>query len=292
MPSHRRHSRKTDKQKGIFTIPELRVAFENIEDMVAAMIKQKKSDAEITTALTTEWMRVFYRKLDKNSAKSYVDYVREEVKMGRSPHKTSKSRSSKQRGTRKNQMGGGNQDATSPSMALQGAPLDYDTRPGIYPPAGDIQPNSYSPSTPYVDSGFNTTVPEQGYKHDQEILPPNKLYPTQPGESGTLGLSGGGKARRTRNRRLRLRKGTQKGGAPSWFPQPLQGAPTARFLESTAPPSLQYTALQTFNGLPPPNLSPDPSQNQLKYLMGASEIPLDISVAKIPVNLKTDIRVN
>jgi hypothetical protein len=298
MPSHRRHSHKTDKQKGIFTIPELRVAFENIEDMVASMIRQKKSDAEITSALTAEWMKVFYRKLDKNSAKSYVDYVREEVKMGRSPHKTgsgsgSGSGTSKRRGTRKNQKGGGGQDATSSSMPLQGAPLDYDTRPGIYPPAGDIPPKSFGPSTPYIDSGFNVAVPEQGYKHDLEILPPNRLYPTHPGESGKLGLSGGGSRRtRTRTSRLRLRKGTQKGGAPSWFPQALQGAPMARLTESSSPPSVQYTAFQTFNGLPPQNLSPDPSQNHLKYLMAPGGKSPDISVAEIPINLKSDIRVN
>lgn len=294
MPSHRRHSHKTDKQKGIFTIPELRISFEYIEDMVADMIKQKKSDVEITGALTQEWQKIFYRKLDKNSAKAYVDYVKEEVKMGRGSRKTGHIR----KGTQKNQKGGGSQDATSPNMPLNGASLDYDTRAGLYPPAGGIPPNSYGPSTPYVDSGFNVAVPEPGYKHDLEILPADRLYPTQPGESGKLGLSGGAK-RSSKTLRLskRIGKGrkmnrTQKGGAPSWFPQTLQGAPFARIMESSAPPSVLYTADRTFNGQPITNLSPDPSQNHLKYLMGPNYGPLDLTVAKIPIDLKSDIRVN
>jgi hypothetical protein len=286
--SHRRHSRKhkTDKEKGIFTIPELRVAFEHIEDMTADLIKKKKSDDDIQKSLIEEWQKVFYRKLDRESAKSYIEYVREEVKMGRSARKT-----------RRSLKGGGGQDATAPAMALQGAPLNYDTRPGVYPPAGDIPPNAYGATLSYVDKGFNVAVPEPGYKHDLQILPPEKLYPTAPEESGKLGLSGGG--RKARSLRISRKKGkrslrgrTQKGGAPSWLVQPLHGAPLARVFESSAPPSVQYTAMRTFEGQPPQNLSPDPSQNNLKYLMGPNDVPIDLTVAKIPVNLKADIRVN
>lgn len=289
----RKITRKTDKERGIFTIPELRIAFEHIEDMVADMIKNKKPNEYIIKSLTEEWQNTFYRKLDKDSASAYIDYVREEVRMGRSSRKLGR------KSTRKYYSGGGQQDATSPSMALNGAPLDSVTRAGIYPDAGNIPPESYGPSTKYIDSGFEVAYPEKGYAQDSMILPPTKLYPTRPEESGHLG---GGRRRKsasrrtrkngknTRNRRNKTR--SQNGGAPSWFPQPLLGAPTPRLIASNAPPSVQDTAYKTFMGLPPMNISPDPSQNRLNYLMGPKIDQVDISVSKIPINLKSDIRIN
>jgi hypothetical protein len=286
---------KTDKERGIFTIPELRISFEHIEDMTADLIKQKKSDDDIIKQLTEEWRKTFYRKLDKDSAKAYVEYVREEVRMGRRGRKMSSHGRSHSRKNRR-QNGGGAQDATSPMMPLEGAPLDYVTRAGIYPPAGDIPPNAYGNTWAYVDNNFNVAVPEQGYKVDQLAFSQPRLYPTAPEQSGKLGLSGGRRGDRTRGLRISRKKGRQsrrqKGGAPNWFPQPLVGAPLPRAFESTAPPTLQYTVARTFDGQPTMNLSPDASQNHLKYLMGPREDVPDLTVAKIPVNLKQDIRVN
>ncbi|NDG33305.1 hypothetical protein EB118_24965 [bacterium] len=283
-------SDKTDKEKGIFTIPELRISFEHIEDMTADLIKKKVPDNEIITQLVEEWQKTFYRKLDKDSAKAYIEYVREEVRMGRRGRKVS-SRTDTRKNRRQN--GGGAQDATSPSMSLLGAPLDYVTRAGIYPPAGDIPPNAYGKTWAYVDNNFNVAVPEQGYKVDQLPFSEPRLYPTAPEQSGKIGLSGGRRRRSLRISRKKTRASRrQKGGAPSWFPQPLIGSPLPRAFESSAPPSLQYTAMIAFSGQPTQNLSPDPSQNNLKYLMGPrAEIPY-LEVSKIPINLKQDIRVN
>ena len=139
---HTRKSHKTDKEKGIFTIPELRVSFERIEDNTADLIRKQLSDDEIAKHLSDEWQRTFYRKLDKDSANAYVEYVRGEVRMGRRGKKLSK--------TRKNQSGGGAQDATSPFMPLHGAPINAVTRAGVYPPAGDIPPNAYGHTWAYV----------------------------------------------------------------------------------------------------------------------------------------------
>ena len=284
-----RKTKKTDKERGIFTIPELRVSFERMEDMTAELIRHTFSDEEICEKLMAEWKKTFYRNLDKKSAQSYIEYVREEVRMGRRGRKLSKA-------SRKNkkQSGGGAQDATSPNMQLIGAPLDYVTRAGVYPPAGDIPPNAYGKTWAYIDNGFNVSVPEQGYKVDQLPFSNSKLYPTEPEQSGKLGLSGGKRSGRFLriSRKKTKRTSRQKGGAPSWFPTPLIGSPLPRAFESSAPPTLQYTASRTFDGQPPHNLSPDPSQNHLKYLMSPREYVDDISVARIPINLKNDIRIN
>jgi len=285
---------KTDKERGIFTIPELRVGFERIEDMVADLIKKKESDSEISKKLVEEWRKIFYRTLDKDSAKSYIEYVREEVRMGRRARKMSSSKTRKQ-------AGGGAQDGTSPFMNLQGADINTVTRPGLYPPAGDIPPNAYGKTWAYVDNNFNVSVPEQGYKYDQTPAAASRLYPTAPDQSGTLGLAGGARStgrnrnrNRNRNRKtLKIsRKRKQAGGATSLFPDALYGAPFPRIFTETVPESLPTTAMRTFNGQPPHNVSPDPSQNSLKYLMGPNMGHMDATVAKIPVNLKNDITVN
>lgn len=128
MPKHhtrkRHHLRKSEKHREeALTIPELRRAFEHIEEFAIT----HKDDVK---ALQEEWKKLFYKELDKESAQAYLEHVKTLPKRGRTLRKT---------------RGG--------ASALAGAPLEYTTRPGIYITPG-INEGSYAQVPAYVASGF------------------------------------------------------------------------------------------------------------------------------------------
>lgn len=290
--SRKSHIDKTDKEQGIFTIPELRVAFDHIEDFLHNLVPQQKSTDETAKLLKEEWKRTFHKELDEESAKSYIEHVTEEMKRGyrRNNHRLSR-RSHKRRAYK----GGGAQDATAPAMALQGAPMDYATRPGIYPAQG--QTSGYGPVTEYISNGFNVAVPQQGYKVDQDVnLMGARLYPTVPEQSGTLSLRGGGgkgqgrrssrNSRSSRNRVTRRDKNRRQGGGLSQFFSALSPAPYPHVYNSTNPPGTVQQLQQEFQGRPPMNNSSDASANKLDYQMNGKPLMIDPKVTsiKLPMN--------
>ena len=138
-----RKQHHTKKYSGIMTIPELRRSFEHIEDFLTKELNSKASKGEIVTHLQKEWEDVFFKPLNRKAAEAYVEHVM-----------TYKSR----RLTRKS---GKKHGGAEP---LAGAPLDYNTRPGLYIQPAAIPPNAYGNILDYVSKGFWN--PEQAHSYD------------------------------------------------------------------------------------------------------------------------------
>jgi hypothetical protein len=175
----RRHSARKS-EKGIASIPELRRAFEHIEDVVDRKIKQKVPKEEISKELRKEWHNVFFKALDKKSADAYV----EERMAQKGRRVTRRARSSRSKGG---------------AQAIAGAPLDYMTRQGIYLAPGQIPtaqghlplssgaPSAYGSYVQYVDKGFWNPEPGQSY----DPVPGQPAWPVVPAGMGSNAVKGG-----------------------------------------------------------------------------------------------------
>ena len=180
----RRHSARKS-EKGIASIPELRRAFEHIEEVVDRKVKQKVSKEEISKELRKEWQGVFFKALDKKSADAYVDERMSQK--GRRVTRRARSRRSK----------GG-------AQAIAGAPLDYMTRQGVYLAPGQIPiahghlplssggPSAYGSYVQYVDKGFWNPEPGQSY----DPVPGQPPWPVVPAGMGSNLVKGGKRALR------------------------------------------------------------------------------------------------
>ena len=152
----RRHSARKS-EKGIASIPELRRAFEHIEEVIDRKVKQKVPKEEISKELRKEWQGVFFKTLDKKSADAYVD-----------ERMSQKGRRVTRRARRSSRSKGG-------AQAIAGAPLDYMTRQGVYLAPGQIPtaqghlplssgaPSAFGSYVQYVDKGFWNPEPGQSY---------------------------------------------------------------------------------------------------------------------------------
>ena len=99
---------KNTSRKSVLTIPQLRKAFNHMDNVVEDLRKKAKhSFPEAVAIYREEWSKVFKRDLSPADAASYLKF-RYGLKSGK---------------TRKTRMRGG-----SP---LSGAPLDYQLRPGV-----------------------------------------------------------------------------------------------------------------------------------------------------------------
>ena len=110
MAATRKASRK---QKGLksmngkaMTIPELKHAFDSLEQETHTILKEKVGSAEHVRKFQGAWKRIFHRPVSAKAAESYLQI----------------KRSAPARGKTRKQKGG---------AALAGAPLDFTTRPGI-----------------------------------------------------------------------------------------------------------------------------------------------------------------
>jgi len=163
MPKHhtrKRHLRKSVKHhEEALTIPELRRAFEHIEEYAMAHMSDVKG-------LQEEWKKVFYKDLDKESALAYLEHVKTLPKKAKALRKTR---------------------STKGGAALAGAPLEYMTRPGIYLTQGGIDENSYAQVPKYVASGFWN--PEMGISYDP--VPGQPAWPVPYASTGSNLVKGG-----------------------------------------------------------------------------------------------------
>jgi hypothetical protein len=181
----RRHSARKS-EKGITSIPELRRAFEHIEDVVDRKLKQKVPKEEISKELRKEWHGVFFKTLDKKSADAYVE-----------EQMSHKGRRVTRRAQRSRRSKGG-------AQPIAGAPLDYMTRQGVYLAPGQIPtaqghlplssgaPSAYGSYVQYVDKGFWNPEPGQSY----DPVPGQPPWPVVPAGMGSNLVKGGKRALR------------------------------------------------------------------------------------------------
>lgn len=244
---HKHHSRKAHHtaKEHIQTIPELRRAFEHIEKVGNDLCHKAMSDA--VPAFQEEWKKTFYRELEKKSAEAYLEHLKKSHKGGpRRKHKTRRLR-------------GGM------------APLDYQTRPGIYLAPDQVPPNSYAQVPKYIESGFWN--PERSTTYDP--VPGQTTFPlATPSGMGTnaypaaFGVKGG--ARKTKKLRGGMAALSQA------FMRPFS---------SMVPPSVLQDAQTAFYG-EKLGASPDPIDANFKYQMAAGAKPApSLSVTAIPVDL-------
>ena len=126
---------KTRKsKKGAMTIPELRKAFDHMENFTLHLVSKTKDSTARRKAFQKEWMKVFHRSVDDKAANAYLQFE------------------SKKRGKTKRQRGG--------AEPLAGAPLDYSTRPGVYSPYG-VFPAYVSSGLDFYDK-INQQAPVAG----------------------------------------------------------------------------------------------------------------------------------
>ena len=181
----RRHSARKS-EKGIASIPELRRAFEHIEEVIDRKVKQKVPKEEISKELRKEWHGVFFKALDKKSADAYVE-----------ERMSQKGRRVTRRARRSSRSKGG-------AQAIAGAPLDYMTRQGVYLAPGQIPtaqghlplssgaPSAFGSYVQYVDKGFWNPEPGQSY----DPVPGQPPWPVVPAGMGSNLVKGGKRALR------------------------------------------------------------------------------------------------
>lgn len=128
----RRHTKQTKSNaEGVMTIPELRRAFEHIEDMIHKCHTSGETKEEIIKHIRKEWMRVFRKELSRSSAEKLV---------------MDHTASHRKRGTRKR---GG-------AAPLGYAMIDHQTRPG------DYSYSSQGGMGDYFVKGLAVGIPESG----------------------------------------------------------------------------------------------------------------------------------
>jgi len=136
--------------KTVQTIPQLRRLFEEVEDFVDAHIAKRTSKDTMVKEFRKMWKRLFMKEMDKKSADAFIDDRMKSKKILRH--------------TRKQKQGGG--------AVLQGAPLDYTTRPGVYLESNQIPDKGQIPQVSgggfgsyidYVHSGFWNPQEAQTY---------------------------------------------------------------------------------------------------------------------------------
>lgn len=273
MPQTRR-LRKGSKGKGtdVLTIPELRRAFEHVENFVVANLLAPRK--ELVEGFQKEWKLTFHKELSRSDAEAYVDHVK-------AMHKVTEAMTRKRR--RHPHHGGG-------AAPLAGAPLDYMTRPGLYITPG-VNQGSYALVPAYVDKGFWN--PEPGHSYDP--VPGQTRYPTlTPAGMGSnlvsdIGKQGGGTRSKRQGRRRTLRGGATFLDASLTAARQLMMRP----IPSSQPPSALQDAQTAAYGQPL-GASPEASQPAYRFQM-APYMPHgqgNFAVSPIQTNLMRDISRN
>jgi hypothetical protein len=125
-------ARKTTKRKvrttKPATIPALKHSFDALDRAVADILRAKLNQKQAVKKFQEQWRRIFGRPVDAIAASAYL-----QVK-GRGNRRSTR----KQRG----------------GAAIQGAPLDFQTRPGVDGAHGSFPA--------YVSNGFGVGVPQPG----------------------------------------------------------------------------------------------------------------------------------
>lgn len=233
---------KQKKHSGINTIPELRRAFEYIEEFVDNKISKHESKEHICKDLRKEWRNIFMRELTKASADAFIL-----ERMNHRPHRTIRRK-------------GG--------AMLAGAPIDSVTRPGLYlapgqapdanghMPLSNQAPSAYGSYSQYVNDGF--TVPQMGISYDP--IKGQSTFPV-PGENMGSNVVKGG--RRTRKAKKHMKGGNILDTAGSLLSQAF-----IRPIPSGSPPPILQDMQDMWHGKQV-GVSPDQVQRSPSYLIGS-----------------------
>lgn len=254
----RKHTTQ-QKKKGIDSIPELRRAFEHIEQFVDAKLAKKESKEHISKALRKEWFHVFHKELKKPAADAFV-------------HDRSNEKHEVKHDRRRTVRKGGS------LQPLAGAPLDYTTRPGIYlapgqrPDAngglplsraqsGGVQGAPYGSFVQYVDGGFFNPEIAQSY----DPVPGQATWPHPAADMGSNVFKGGAKGQlRSSQRKVR---GKMQGGYPlEDAGERISHAFGTRLIPTSVPPSALQDA-ETWMRSGKLGASPDQVQREVPYLL-------------------------
>jgi hypothetical protein len=251
-----RKHRSEKKQKGIYSIPELRRSFEHIEDYVNEKIALKESKEKLVKDLRKEWSRVFFKELDKKSAEAFVS---DRLSKKHSPRrKTAKHR------------GGAGAQLANTYTPIAGAPNDYTTRQGMYLAPGQIPTDkghlplsdggksNFGSYVQYVDKGFWN--PEPGRSYDP--VPGQTRFPTStPVGMGDNTVHFGSKSGGSRRSRKARRGGALLGSTLSQaFNRPISSSPI---------PSIPQDGQDLWYGKDV-GPSPDQVQRSVEYRLGSS----------------------
>jgi hypothetical protein len=234
----RKHTKST---KGIYSIPELRRAFEHVEQVMDEMIHSKESKADMISHIRKEWQKVFHKTLDKSSADALITH---RMESRRTTHA----------------MKGG-------ASPIAGAPLDYVTRPGVYLDQGSIPGpdggltktvgGGFGHYARYVDGGFAN--PEIAQQYDP--IRSQSSFPLAPriGMGSNVFLMKGGK----RTRKNKKTRGKTCGGAAMIDQAFLRPIPAGSV------PSDPLFDIQQMNHGAAAGLSPDTTQHAMNYKVGS-----------------------
>lgn len=223
----RKHfSSKHKKQKGIFSIPELRRSFEHIEEFVDEKIAGKEGKEHIVKDLRKEWSRVFLKDLDKKSAEAFVT-SRMDVQHKRGAHRRTLRRTT----------GGAGAQLANTATPIAGSPVDYITRQGIYLAPGQIPDSKghlplsdgaksmFGSFIKYVQSGFDVAIPEPAGRAPYSVGYPTTT-PVGMGDNTVHFASTKGGARRKTRKTRRNGGGTVPSSVPADFQRLWRGQET------------------------------------------------------------------
>jgi hypothetical protein len=126
------------------TIPVLRRAFEHIEQLVDGKLRKRMDKAHIIPALQKEWRTVFFKHLPKVSAEEFIAERTQHLEKEKEGHRTLRR---------------------SGGAELDGAPIDYNLRAGVYLAPGSLPSSSgaYGSYADYVAGGFHNPQIARGY---------------------------------------------------------------------------------------------------------------------------------
>lgn len=252
--TRKHHSAK--KEKGVYSIPELRRSFEHIEKYVNEKIQLKESKDKLIKDLRKEWSSVFLKELDKKSAEAFIS------------DRMAKKSSSRHRTVRRH--GGAGAQLANTYTPLAGAPLDYTTRQGIYLAPGQIpdkaghlplsdgSKSNFGSYIQYVDKGFWNPEPGQSY----DPVPGQPPWPVPPSDMGSNKvhfMAKGGK--RVKNQKRKTRRGG--GLAGSMISQAF-----TRPIASSSPPGVLQDLQDIWHGKEV-GPSPDQVQRSPVYQLGS-----------------------
>jgi hypothetical protein len=147
---------KTLKNQKVLTIPQLRKSLDHITAYTEQLVSSGTTSVkECAASFTSEWQKVFGKRLDTSTAENYVKHMMD-MHQGK---RKAKGKGTTRRKSTKGQRGG------AQDTLLTGAPMDYITRPGVDLPYGEF--------LPYVKSGFwnPEQAPASEYSEFKTVLP-------------------------------------------------------------------------------------------------------------------------